>query len=121
MTRLDRPQDPPGLTADRGAKLENLVFLALRRQGVDITYGRTVDGHEVDFIYQTEKQWHLVQVCWTMESPETCDREIRALRAMQGEHPGAVCQVITWIDEGDVDGIRIVPVWKWLLEKMDGR
>lgn len=51
-----------------------------------------------------------------MESPETRDRAILALQAMEGEHPGAVCQVI-WIDEGDVDGIRIVPIWKWLLEK----
>ena len=104
-----------GLTADRGAKLENLVFLSLRRQGFDITYGRTVSGHEVDFIYQTEGQWHLVQVCWTMEQPETRDREIRALQAMESEHPGAVCRVITWMDEGETDGIQIVPIWKWLL------
>jgi predicted AAA+ superfamily ATPase len=104
-----------GLTADRGAKLENLVFLTLRRQGFDITYGRTVKGHEVDFVYQSDGQWHLVQVCWTMEQPETRDREIRALQAMECEHPGAVCQVISWMDEGETDGIQIIPIWKWLL------
>ncbi len=106
-----------GLTADRGARLENLVFLALRRRGLQITYGLTTDGHEVDFVYQAAGQWHFIQVCWTMEAPETHDREIRALKAMTVEHPGAVCQVITWLDEGESEGVRIAPIWKWLLEK----
>ena len=26
-------------------------------------------------------------------------------------------QVVTWDDERDVDGIKIVPVWKWCLEE----
>jgi predicted AAA+ superfamily ATPase len=104
-----------GLTPDRGAKLENLVFLTLRRQGFDITYGRTTNGHEVDFVYQSEGQWYLLQVCWTTEQPDTREREIRALQAMECEHPGAVCQVITWMDEEEIDGIQIIPIWKWLL------
>ena len=25
------------------------------------------------------------------------------------------CMIVTWDDEDETDGIRIVPVWKWLL------
>ena len=25
------------------------------------------------------------------------------------------CAIVTWDDEGESDGVRIVPVWKWLL------
>ena len=25
------------------------------------------------------------------------------------------CTIVTWDDEDESDGIRIVPVWKWLL------
>jgi predicted AAA+ superfamily ATPase len=27
------------------------------------------------------------------------------------------CTVVTWDDEGESDGIKIVPAWKWCLEK----
>ena len=38
------------------------------------------------------------------------------------EHIGCVilpeirdCTIVTWDDEDETDGIRIVPAWKWLL------
>jgi len=27
------------------------------------------------------------------------------------------CTVVTWDEERDVDGIRIVPAWKWCMEQ----
>jgi len=26
------------------------------------------------------------------------------------------CAIVTWDEECDEDGIRVVPVWKWMLE-----
>lgn len=104
-----------GMTPDRGARLENLVFLALRSKGLQMSYGLTESGHEVDFVYKQGGRQHLVQACWSMEQPQTREREIRALKAMTAEIPDASCTVVTWLDEGEEAGIPIVPVWKWLL------
>ncbi|MEI6515358.1 MAG: ATP-binding protein [bacterium] len=106
-----------GQTPDRGARLENLVFLALRSKGFPVSYGLTESGHEVDFIYTQGGRPHLVQACWSMEQSQTREREIRALKAMVPELPGASCTVVTWMDEGEEAGIPIVPVWKWLLSR----
>ena len=41
--------------------------------------------------------------------------EIDALVAARKETGITDCTIVTWDDEGEKDGIRIVPVWKWLL------
>ena len=104
-----------GQTPDRGARLENLVFLALRSRGLQVSYGLTESGHEVDFVYTQGGRQHLIQACWSMEQPQTREREIRALKAMATELPNASSTVVTWLDEGEDSGIQIVPIWKWLL------
>lgn len=106
-----------GLTPDRGARLENLIFLALRRKGIQVSYGLTESGHEVDFVYKQGDRQHLVQACWSMDQGSTREREIRALKSMTAEFPGASCTIVTWLDEGDEFGVQIIPVWKWLLQK----
>ncbi len=106
-----------GLTPDRGARLENLIFLALRRQGLQVSYGLTESGHEVDFVYNQGGRQHLVQACWSVEQPQTREREIRALKVMAAALPDVSCTVVTWMDEGEESGVQIVPAWKWLLTK----
>jgi predicted AAA+ superfamily ATPase len=105
-----------GMTADCGARLENLVFLALRRRGWPVSYGLAGDGHEVDFVCKQDDRPHLIQACWSVEQPQTRNREIRALKELAEEYPGATCTIVTWMDEGEEDGIPILPVWKWLLD-----
>jgi len=61
-----------------GKLLENLVFLALRRQTQDIYYFSTPGGYEVDF-YLPGKQL-LIQVAQHLDNPDTREREIRALQ-----------------------------------------
>ena len=106
-----------GMTGDQGARLENLVFLALRRRGLQVSYGITEGGHEVDFVYRQGERQQLVQACWSVEQAHTRTREIRALKALAAEQPGAACTVVTWLDEGEEAGVSIVPVWKWLLKE----
>ena len=52
-----------------------------------------------------------------MSATETFAREMSALREAKKTTGINDCTVITWDDEGMTeDGIRIVPIWKWLLE-----
>jgi uncharacterized protein len=60
-----------------GKQLENLVYLALRRQTDQIYYFVSSQGHEVDFYLPETRE--LIQVAQSMEHPRTRQREIRAL------------------------------------------
>jgi len=60
-----------------GKYLENLVFLALRRQTRDLYYYTTRGGYEVDFYLPEYRQ--LIQVTQRLENSSTRGREVRAL------------------------------------------
>jgi uncharacterized protein len=66
-----------GFSPNTGKLLENLVFLALRRQTREIYYCLTAAGYEVDFYLPEKRQ--LVQVAQRLGNPATREREIRAL------------------------------------------
>ena len=103
----------------RGWLLENLVFLALRRGDNRIEYFNTRKGEEVDFLVtdRATKRRRLVQVAWDMSSPATEQRELAALESARSEIKVNDCTVVTWDDEREVDGIKVVPAWKWCLEE----
>ena len=109
----------PKSDASNGWLLENLVFLALRRGCNKIEYVNTQQGEEVDFLVtdRPTKRRRLIQVAWEMSSPETEERELSALKAARNELKVDDCTVVTWDEERELDGIRIVPVWKWSLEE----
>ena len=66
-----------GFSPNTGKLLENLVFLALRRQTKEIYYYTTPAGYEVDFYLPEKRQ--LIQVTQHLENPVTREREVRAL------------------------------------------
>lgn len=66
-----------GFSPNTGKLLENLVFLALRRQTKEIYYYTTPAGYEVDFYLPEKRQF--IQVTQHLENPITREREIRAL------------------------------------------
>ena len=107
---------------DLGPLLENLVYLQLRRQGFQMEYVNTADGSEVDFIafHPMQNDYRLVQVCFDMENQATFEREVSALREASDALGVKDCRIVTWDDEGVLpDGIRIVPAWKFLLNKAE--
>lgn len=61
-----------------GKLLENLVFLALRRQEKEIYYYVTPNGYEVDFYLPGKQQ--LIQVSQNLDQPAAREREMRALK-----------------------------------------
>lgn len=110
---------------------ENLAFLELKRQNREVYYGKTRKGGEVDFVIKEGLDVkELIQVCVSLAAEKTRHREYKALLELRGElrqgrlkDASATDPAMTVItdDEEDVantaDGeIRIVPLWKWLLE-----
>lgn len=79
-----------------GHALETAVFLELERRGYEMTYLRTKDGLEVDFVAQSPGlPTLLVQVCLDVLDPRTWEREVRALAAAAAEHPRALTLLLT--------------------------
>lgn len=103
--------------AEKGFLLENAVFMSLRRGFNKIEYYNTRKGEEIDF-FVTDRATgsrRLVQVSYRMDDERTRGREFSALVSARRETGIADCTIVTWDEEGEEDGVRIVPAWKWLL------
>ena len=99
--------------------LETVVALELDRRGAEITYVRTRNGLEVDFLARfAGGEEQLIQVCADLDSPETLRREIAALLEAGELYPRAGKQIITLLPE-DVrelpDDISLHSAASWLL------
>lgn len=110
----------PSYSQDKGRKLENIVYIALRRRGYDLFYFEE-ERKECDFLLCRHNQPEaVVQVCLELNS----DNEARELDGL--------VQAMTYFnltegliltenqeDETRQDNrtIHITPVWKWLAEK----
>jgi len=98
--------------------LENMVHLRLRSLGQSPEYYVTRSGAEVDFVVPGRRasDRRLVQVCWSLSSPATREREVRSLREAMQELRLKEGTIVTWSEDGHDEGITLVPAWKWLLE-----
>lgn len=103
-----------------GHALETAVLNELERRAAEITYVKTEDGFEVDFLarYPTGGQ-ELIQVCADLSAPETRTREFRALQAAGKEHRHAVRQLLV-VDRDALVHVRetdvnVQPAYEWLL------
>jgi len=105
-----------------GVLLENLVFLELQRRGSEIYYWNAKAGYEVDFVTCSGiKISAAIQVTYSLESPKTAERELRALVAARRELNASELLIITREGTEDVleyDGvkIRVLPFVSWALE-----
>lgn len=95
--------------------LENLVFTELKRRYPDNFYYYK-ENHEVDF-YIKDKQ-SLIQVCYSLDGKDTKMREVGALKKASKKIQAKELLILTLDQEKTLDdGIRLLPVWKWLLAK----
>ena len=106
---------------DKGRLLENLVFMELTRRNKDISYYQNSLKEEVDFLVKEGKKVkQLIQVCYDLSNFMTLDREIRVLIKASKEFECNNLVIISLDEEREekVNGrvIKIIPVWKWLLE-----
>ena len=106
------------MTQDRGAILENMIYMQLRRQGIAAEYYFTKSGSEVDFFFiDRAGKKRLIQVCWDLDDERTYSRELRALEQAMRELSIKRSTIVTWNTENKHDErITIIPAWKWLLE-----
>lgn len=116
-------------TNDAGQRLEDAVYLELRRRNVGdrneaITSLRTKEhGYEVDFAVGDAlfgDRLSLYQVCVDANDARTLERELRALREAMAEHSAEEAVLI--VAEGEAASyehggrvVRQVPAWRWLL------
>jgi predicted AAA+ superfamily ATPase len=105
--------------ANLGHALETAVMIELERRRCRMTYVRTVDGLEVDFLARsTPGHDQLIQVAADLDSSQTREREVRALLAAAAEHPRASLHLITLTPETarEIPGrITVHSAAEWLL------
>lgn len=108
----------PSPTLDIGHVYENLVFLELRRQSKEIYYFK--GKQEVDFFFTDQGKHSLINVCYDISDPAVKKREVQGLveaMAATGNHSALL--ITAEVEDEIVTGknkIRIVPLWKWLLQ-----
>lgn len=98
---------------DSGRRLENFVFNKLRREHNAIFYFKEANS-ECDFlIKQNEQIVMAVQSCWEIRR-DNMDRELNGLKKAMDECGLTEGVIVTYNQEDMLDGIPLVPVWKWI-------
>ena len=112
----------PGILANKGHLLENIIFIHLRRHTEDIYYYRTKKGQEVDFVWLDSKgKKHLAQICFSLKDSETRKREISALIQAMEELNMRRSTIITMEEEAVLEEkgrtIEVLPAWRYLIHR----
>jgi predicted AAA+ superfamily ATPase len=103
-----------------GHALETAVLVELERRGCEVTYVRTQEGYEVDFLARSPAgDAELIQICADASHEATAARELRALAAAEQRRPGARMRLLTLTRAGLPSGfppeIEAQPVYEWFL------
>lgn len=112
----------PGTSSDTGHRLENLVYLELRRRGQVLGHQINEDGTEVDFVAESaDGKRFLVQACADLAMEGTRERELAALATAARETKIDTATIVSLAEEAtevrDGVSIRIIPAWRWLLQQ----
>jgi uncharacterized protein len=108
---------------DIGRVLENIIFLELKRRGKNLYYHR--ENKECDFIIQHgTKIQDAIQVTYSLSDQNTRQREFDGLIEALEKYTLKSGLILTDSEEGEETihvknttyRIRILPVWKWLLD-----
>ena len=108
--------------ANLGHALETAVLVELERRRLDVTYVRTPQGYEVDFLVRSaDRSPELIQVCANLSETGAAERELRALAAAGEQFPNARKRLLT-LDHGDVpsilpDGVVAETAVEWMLNE----
>ena len=91
--------------------LENIVFNDLLAKAYEVYIGKTKKG-EVDFVATRDKEFKYIQVCYSLNSQETVEREFGAYSVIEDDYPKYVIS----LDEEDYsrDGIIHMNIFKFL-------
>ena len=106
--------------ANVGHALETAVLVELERRRYEVTYVRTPEGYEVDFLTRSATgELELIQVCADLTDPDTAARECRALEAAGRLFPRARKRLLVLTHDRlpaeAPGGTRVQTAWEWLL------
>ena len=111
----------PGTNRHITRAFENMIFLELKRRGYHISYYKTRQGFEVDFVALMPTDTHpsLIQVCYDIDDFEVRERELRGIHKSAKHLQSRENLIITKNHEeiihiNDIE-VHIRPAWKWLL------
>src|SRR3989344_367142 len=99
-----------------GKLMENIVYLQLRKKYHDVYYYKTIQDYEVDFFLPKENAF--IQVSQHFDSPETQERELRAITAAVQEQKEVTTHVVVTESDKQIlnrEGlqIQVVPLYEW--------
>ena len=106
--------------ANLGHALETAVLVELERRRLEVTYVRTSQGNEVDFLVRgADRRPELIQVCADLSDAAVAERELRALAAAGEQFPDAGKRLLT-LGRGDIpstlpDGVIAETACEWML------
>jgi uncharacterized protein len=103
-----------------GHALETAVLLELERRRAEVSYVKTPQSHEVDFLARHPSgEVDLIQVCAEAGAPDTVERELRALMEAGRLFPRARKRLLTLTQDGlprEVPAdVLAQPAYVWLL------
>jgi predicted AAA+ superfamily ATPase len=98
---------------NRGGRVENLVFLELKRRGYDVFVGK-YDTKEIDFVAMKPDEIMYLQV--TEQLPESNTRETDNLLHLPTGHK-KVLITNSWNDVGEHEGIPIIHLYDFLQDR----
>jgi uncharacterized protein len=106
---------------NRGHLLENIVFLALKKQPSEIYYYKTANNLEVDFaIRQGREITQLIQVTQNLVDTKTKTREVKALVTAMDELKLSHGLILTDDHQEEIKiadkTITVSPVYQWLIQ-----
>lgn len=109
--------------ANIGHALETAVLIELERRGMDVTYVKSAEGHEVDFLARKAgAKGQLIQVSADPSDPVTAEREIRGLEEAGRLFPTAERRLLTSTRDAIPPkvpaGILAQPAYEWMLEEV---
>jgi len=109
-----------GRASDTGRALETAVLIELERRGMTVTYLRTPEGHEVDFLARSPAgETELLQVVSDATTPDVAEPEIQALEEAGRLYPRAVRRLLTStrdaLPRNAPEGILAQPAYEWML------
>lgn len=106
----------PDHQEDLGHMIETIVYLELRRRFSKVYVGN-IGKYEVDFIVVTETgAYQYFQVSLSTLAPETLERELRPLQAIDDQYPKYLLTLDQIQPEANYDGIQKKSLIDWLLE-----